>query len=80
MRLYAILDTKVGYYTPFEEKTDETAKRAFIATARQPETMINKFPEDYALWYMGYYDTQTGKIDQEQNNKPCMIMRGDETK
>lgn len=78
MRMYAIMDRKIGYNTPFEQKTDDVAKRNFKATAQAEGSMIKMFPEDYTLWFMGYYDEQTGLIDQTINNKPCQIMRGDE--
>lgn len=64
LRLYAMRDVKAGFLTPTLESTDEIAIRNFqmaFKSARQ-DSLLFGFPEDYSLYRIGDYDTDSGSI------------------
>lgn len=61
---YSIYDSKSKTYTPpFFMRQRGEAIRAFTQTANDPSSNINKFPEDYSLFHIGFYDDNTGKLE-----------------
>lgn len=63
--LYSVYDKKVGSYDfPRAYASETMAHRAFVGAFRDPETnMLNEYPSDFSLVFIGVYDTETGKID-----------------
>lgn len=62
--LFTIRDTKGEIYNkPFPQLTKNEALRTFADLAKDPQTNIAQHPEDYDLYYLGTYDTTTGKIE-----------------
>lgn len=79
MNIYAIYDEKAqAYNNPFVMNHDGQAARAFEDEAAQPDSMINKHPEDYRLYRIGEYHQETGKIIPE--DVPKFVCDGKQVK
>lgn len=62
-KVYSIRDAKAEYFTqPFFKKTHGEAERDFTMLCQDEKSSINKFPEDYDLYFIGEYDDQSGKM------------------
>lgn len=61
LNIYAIKDTKVGFYNPWYQHNDESAKRAF-GTVMKQEDLLKETPGDFELWRVGEWDDTTGCI------------------
>lgn len=65
MKLYAIRDLKANAFAdPFHMPNDVIAARAVAAAKADSSTLLHKFPEDYQLWCLGDYNTETGQISE----------------
>ena len=63
--LYSIYDQKAEAYLPImEAKNDEHAKRT-VADAIMQGIPIAAHPEDYTLFRIAYYDSNTGYVTQD---------------
>lgn len=61
LKAYSIRDAKASFYhTPFFKPTEGEAVRDFIQVANDDKGTINKFPEDFDLFEVGEYETNTG--------------------
>jgi hypothetical protein len=59
--VFAIYDSKGGYYrTPFSMRSRGEAVRAFADVANDKTTEIGKHPEDFTLFLLADFDTDTG--------------------
>lgn len=57
MNIYSILDLKSGHAEHlYLFRADPEAIRAFAEIARDENTKIGKYPEDYALFKVGTWD------------------------
>lgn len=66
LKVYTIRDSKAEVYnTPFFQKTHGEAERSFNQLLRDEKSMVNKYPEDYDLYFIGNWD------DQEGTFTPC---------
>lgn len=69
-KIYAIRDNKVGTFAPpclFEN--DATAIRAFgDLVSRDKDSLMYVHPEDFSLWSLGHFDTETGFIEQAKED------------
>jgi len=62
-KLFSIRDSKgETYFPPFHKNTHGEAERFFQDLARDEKSTINKHPEDFDLYHVGEFDTQSGKI------------------
>ena len=62
LKVYSIYDQKTGVYDrPFLQHTHGEAERNFKQLVNDEKSQVNKFPEDYDLYYLGEYDNNTGK-------------------
>lgn len=62
MKLYSIKDTIVGHFkSPAQFNNDNEAIRA-IRYALQSINDLSKNCEDYQMWCIGEFDTETGNI------------------
>lgn len=69
----AVYDEKAeAFAAPFFQQSDVLAIRAFIAAARDPESLLYKFPRDYGLYKLGTYDDNTGRF--ENLERPLQLM------
>lgn len=63
MKLFAIRDTKGDFYgAPFSQHSTVEAERTFIKLRRESNSNINLYPQDFDLYHLGDYDSQTGVI------------------
>lgn len=65
--IYSIRDFKTGFLPPTVDQNDGSAARNFEHAVLQSEqTLFFSHPEDYALYRIGDFDTDTGEVT------PCM--------
>lgn len=50
------------FSAPFTSFTSGTATRDFARAVRDSKGMVDKFPADYELYYIGSMDTDTGVL------------------
>lgn len=61
LRTYCIRDAKAEcFLTPFLKKTHGEAERDFTTLVNDDKSMVNKFPEDYDLYFIGTFCDQKG--------------------
>lgn len=69
----AVYDDKaVAFAAPFFQQSDVLGIRAFVSAARDAESLLYKFPGDYALYKLGIYDDNTGRF--ENLDRPLQLM------
>jgi len=69
----AVYDEKAeAFAAPFFQQSDVLALRAFTAAARDPDSLLYKFPRDYGLYKLGTYDDNTGRF--ENLERPLQLM------
>lgn len=62
-KVYAIRDSKAEVYnTPFFQNTHGEAERSFSRLVEDPKSMIQQFPDDYDLYWIGEYDDLLGTL------------------
>lgn len=60
----AIRDAKIEeFLPPTNFRTKAEGMRRFADTVNQEGTDFNKWPEDFALFELGVFDTETGKTE-----------------
>ena len=63
LKIFSIRDSKAETFnSPFYQPTHGEAERTFRTTVLDPKTVINQYPEDFDLWYLGEYNSNDGKI------------------
>lgn len=63
MKIYAIRDAKAeAFQPPWYKNTHGEAERDFRTAVNDDKSFLNKYPEDYDLYYLGTYDTNEGKF------------------
>lgn len=61
LKAFTVRDQKAGTYNPpFFKKTHGEAIRDFHTVCNDPQSLINKFPEDFDLYQVGEYDQSLG--------------------
>ena len=58
--LYSIKDAKTGYMSPVLEQGDPAALRNFSAAVNQTDSLMHEFPNDFALYKVANFDTDSG--------------------
>lgn len=72
--LHSIFDDKTEIFNlPFASITEMDAVRTFSALVNDPQTAVNRFPGDYLLYKVGYYDDHTGGYE---TFLPLFVTRG----
>lgn len=62
-KMFCIYDAKAETFNvPFYAPTHGEAERSFRQACNDERTMMNKFPSDFDLYFLGDYDTQHGKF------------------
>lgn len=59
-KIYATKDTTIGFIECFMISNNSAAKRMFGDVANNPQSIINKHPEDYELYAVAKFDEDTG--------------------
>jgi len=61
---FSIMDVKAkAYLRPFFMTNEAQAQRDFGDAVLNPESMLNKHPEDYILYNIGFFDDNAGKFE-----------------
>lgn len=62
-KLFSVRDSKAGVFnTPFFKPTQAEAERDFHRLAHDPSSMVEQYPEDFDLYYIGEFNQNTGKL------------------
>jgi poly-D-alanine transfer protein DltD len=62
-QIFSVYDSKAeAYNTPMFVPTKGQAIRAFSDQVNEPGSELNKHPEDYTLFCLGEFDSDTGLI------------------
>jgi len=70
LKIFSVYDSKVeAYIQPFYMNSTGAAMRAFEDTVNDPESALNKHPEDYTLFELGTFDDQTAQISLYESKK-----------
>lgn len=77
-KLYAMRDEKSTFMQIMMEYSDGTAMRNFQQAVTKPNTVYSDFANDFALYCLGVYDTETGIISPE--NPPVLLCRASDFK
>lgn len=63
-KMFAIMDSKAEVYNfPFAKLSHGEAERDFKTLCNDDKTTVFKYPEDFDLYYLGTFDTTTGKME-----------------
>lgn len=66
VRAYSIYDRKALLYTaPFYQVNDSAAIRALVDAVSDPSSAYGRHPEDYVLYYVGWFDDNSGLFTTE---------------
>jgi hypothetical protein len=72
--LYAIYDSATEMYLPpFTADSDESARRLFVSSVRDNQTIGSNY-QDYAVYIVGHYDNTNGVITPETVTLVCTGM------
>lgn len=68
-KIYAIYDNKAdAFMQPYFAGTAGLALRIFADNVNNPDTMLNKHPNDFCLYEIGVFDDATGNIENYTEN------------
>jgi hypothetical protein len=77
MKVFAVRDSAVGgFMNPFVAPAVGLAARSFADEVNRPDTPLNAHPEDYELFELGEFDSDSGRINAHPS--PVSISRGKE--
>lgn len=63
LNCYSIYDKKaLSFATPFFAVNDDVAMRSFEDLVRDRRSLVAQHPEDFALHFVGRFETETGKL------------------
>lgn len=63
LKIYSIRDSKSEVFnTPFYKSTHGEAERDFRSAVTDEKTTLNKYPEDFDLYFLGEYNDNDGKF------------------
>lgn len=68
MKLYSVYDKRAkDFGTPMAMPTDAHAVRSFTqeVNRQDPSNMLNQFPEDFAIYGIATFNTDTGTLDTD---------------
>lgn len=60
--VFAIRDVHTGFMSPTVDQNQSAAIRNFEHAVMRSASLMNSHPEHYALYHIGEFDTDTGKI------------------
>ncbi|AZL82684.1 nonstructural protein [Apis mellifera associated microvirus 20] len=64
LHAFTVFDSKSkSYNTPWFARSKPEAERNFVQLVKDEKSMVNQFPEDFDLFYIGTYDDNTAKFD-----------------
>lgn len=72
--VYAVKDELVGFGMPFISENDMTATRLINNSYNIPNSLYQTRPQDYTLYKIGSYDTESGNIEPINPNYVTSMM------
>lgn len=79
LRLYSIYDSKAEQFSPPQVyHNDMLALRAFESLVNDDETLINSYPEDFSLYYVGNLGDSDGRYyleNSDESRVPILVGR-----
>ena len=79
LRLYSIYDSKAEQFSPPQVyHNDMLALRAFEGLVNDDKTLINTYPEDFSLHYVGNLGDSDGRYyidDPDETRVPVLVGR-----
>lgn len=57
------------YSEPFYTPNQATGQREFLRLLKDTQSVVHAFPEDYSLWEVAEFDTQTGVVSEFTINR-----------
>jgi len=64
-QFYSIRDIKgETFKTPFTQPTHGAAERYFEQLVQDEQSLLNKYPQDFQLFYVGNFNMSNGTIDK----------------
>ena len=67
-QVYSIYDKKAMFYGPLMVYDNRvSALRDFEQVCLNSQAMINKYPDDFVLYYVGTFETENGRLE------PCLV-------
>lgn len=77
LRLYSIYDSKAEQFSPPQvHHNDMLALRAFEGLVNDEKTLINSYPEDFSLYYVGNLGDINGRYyieDSDESRFPILV-------
>lgn len=65
--VFSLHDVKANIFAqPFYSANPDTAKRAFANALMEGKGDMVKFPEDFNLWHLGWFDDDAGTFEEFQ--------------
>lgn len=62
-KIFSIMDVKAQFFMkPFSEDHTAQAIRAFEIGSNDPKSTFNRFPDDFALFEIGEFNSETGEF------------------
>jgi len=63
LKVFAVYDSKLAaHFTPFFQAHPEMARRAFSATANDPQSQIHDHPQDFTLMELAEWNDESGEF------------------
>lgn len=70
MEFYAVYDKKaMCFFPPFTTENNVQAIRGIDEAVNSSGSVLNRYPDDFALYYLGDFDNKKGKISQKEMNE-----------
>lgn len=67
IELYSVYDKLAqSYAPPFTAPNDSVAARLLLASAQQPNSMLEQSPADFDLYHVGSMNARTGLVTQSE--------------
>lgn len=72
LQIYCIYDSKVlDYANPFYLHSEGELRRGFVEVCMNPETKMNKYPNDFSVYHIGEWNSESGIIS---SHPPALVM------
>lgn len=65
LQAFSVFDSKAKTFAaPWWAVNEQTAKRNFSGAVNDPQTQLNKFPEDFTLYHIGSFNDENGELSR----------------
>lgn len=69
LKCYSIKDEQNGFRMRMIGGSDGDVKRSFTLECRNKDSLMNRMPEDFSIWAVGEWDTETGRFNNYESPK-----------